>query len=301
MISRVGWLAAALWLAVSLGPSPGLAQLEENLSGLSDENLQGYLRPLATGLSGTMNSAVFRTGDVPRAAFNFQVGVAAMAIGYGDEDRVYVPTDPSGFTAQERTEVPTVIGDTEGKLVQGEGGLVQAYPGGFDLEVFEIGVPELAIGSVFGTRAKVRYIALDIGDSEVGDFTYFGLGAQHSVSQWIVALPVDVAVGGFFQNFEIGSDLLNVKAFHLNVTGSKAFGGPTAIAQPYVGIGFDTLKMDVKVAGDETSPAIDASLERESDPHLTLGVMGRLPGIQAFFEFNAAAAAGFALGLAFGM
>ncbi|MBP6874495.1 MAG: hypothetical protein KBD56_00335 [Candidatus Eisenbacteria bacterium] len=292
-------VSAALALAlIGLFTAPGYAQLEENVLGLTDENLEGYLEPLQTGLSATMNSAIFRTGHVPTEGFHFSIGVTAMAIGYDDVDRTYIPTDPDGFTSLgDPVPVPTIVGDLEGVVVAGEDNLTQIYPGGFDLEVFEIGVPQISIGSLQGTRLLGRFLALDLGDSDLGDFSYIGFGIQHSITQWVPSLPADVAVGAFIQSFEIGDDVIKAKAFHANVTASRQF----SVLQPYLGLGYDSLSLDVK-SEDEEDPefSIDAALEQQGDFHLTLGLLAKVPVVAFFFEYNAAAADGFSLGVDFG-
>jgi hypothetical protein len=296
MKQRFGIFLVVL-LALSFATHSGYAQLEENLGGLTEDNLDGYLGPLNTALSGTMNSAVFKTGFVPQTGLTFTIGVAAMAVGFDSEDETYLPTDPPGFTSLEETPVPTVVGDPAGKTVEGENNLAQIYPGGFDLSGFEIAVPQLTIGSVYGTRAIIRYIALDVGDADVGDFTYFGFGGQHSISQWFETLPVDLAAGLFFQSFEIG-DVMKAKTTQFNVTASKAFG----VVEPYIGLGFDAISTNVEYTDDDNPEfSFDVDLDTESNAHLTLGAMAKVSGVGAFFEFNAAAAAGFALGLEFGI
>jgi hypothetical protein len=283
-----------------MAPAAVQGQLTDNLGGLTDENFEGYLGPLNTGLSGTMNAAIFRTGHVPKTGVSISGGLVIMAVGYSDEDKTFVPIDPEGFSSLESTSVPTVVGSPEGVTVLGENSLSQLYPGGFDLEGFEIAAPQISIGSVFGTRALIRYIAFDLGDSDFGEFSYVGFGAQHSISQWIPdALPFDLAAGFMIQNFEIGDDLIDARATHFNVTASKEF----QYFQPYVGIGIDTMELDAKYDDDdEEDPdlSFDVSLDKETDPHFTLGVAGQLPFVQAFIELNAAAATGVAVGLSFG-
>jgi hypothetical protein len=300
MRRRSLWLPALLAAVFMAASAPGYGQLEEALGGLSDENLEGYLEPLNTGLSTTMNSAMFRTGYIPKEGFTITVGASAMAIGYDDEDRVYIPTDPEGFTSLEPTEVPTVVGDPGAKIVEGENNLAQIFPGGFDMETFEIAVPEATVGAFYGTQVKVRYIALDLADSDIGDFSYFGIGGQHSLTQYAGEdPPVDIAIGLFWQTFSIGdNDEVEASSFHADVTASKSFG----VIQPYAALGLDQLKLDVKVEDDDDPDnSVDVSLESKSDPHLTLGVAAQLSVVRGFFEFNAAAASGFALGIAFGI
>lgn len=297
MILRRGWPAVLLCFAVCMAPIPLHAQLTDNLGGLTDENLDGYLGPLKTGLSGSMNSAIFRTGDVPLMGVNISIGLSAMAIEYDAEDKTYMPADPAGFTSLVPSEVPTVVGALGGMIVEGQDGLAQVYPGGFDLDGFSIAVPELSIGSFLGTRALIRYIALDLGDSELGDFRYFGIGAQHSISQWLPLLPVDLAAGFFVQGFKIGDDVVNAKATQLNVTASKKF----TFLQPYVGLGYDSLQLDAKYEDDDDPELnFDVGLEKETNSHLTLGVLGRIAFLSVFFEYNSGAATGLALGFSLG-
>ncbi len=297
MILHKRWAVALVCFAVCLAPVPLLAQLTDNLGGLTDANIGGYLAPLNTGLSGTMNSAIFRTGHVPRVGLNFSIGLTAMAISYGDDDRTYMPTDPGGFTSLVPTEVPTVVGDPAGVVVEGQYSLAQIYPGGFNLDGFEIAVPELRIGSVFGTRAVVRYIRLDLGDSEFGEFKYLGYGLQHSISQWFPLLPVDLAAGFFIQGFSIGDDVVKASATHLNVTASKQF----LFVQPYVGMGYDSIQMDAEYTDtDNPDLSFGVSLDKETNAHFTAGVLAKITPVAVFLEFNHGAATGIAVGLSFG-
>jgi len=159
-----------------------------------------------------------------------------------DEDRTFVPVDPPGFTSSPAGQpVSTITGDTKSVGVTGQGGTQFNYPGGFDQSTFTLAAPELTVGSFMGTRAVVRWFSAEIGKSDYGKLELFGIGGQHSVSQYFPGLPVDVAAGVFYQTFKIGDGLLDTKALHLDVTGSKSFG----LIQPYVAIGYDTFKMDV--------------------------------------------------------
>jgi hypothetical protein len=292
-IRRAGPLALlALLLAF-----PASAQLEANLGGLAEQNAEGYLSPLPSALSGTMNSAIFRSGYVPREGFTFSVGVEAMAIGFDDADRTFVPSDPTGFSSTENVPVPTVIGNTTAVAVHGQAGTVLYYPGGFDLEYFGVAVPQVTIGSLFGTRAVLRYISVDLGDTDLGDFKLFGIGAQHSISQYFPEIPFDLAAGFFHQSMSIG-DILDTKAFNLNATASRRYG----VLEPYIGLGYDSFKMDAEYTyeaegGDEK---ISVDFDRDSHIHLTFGLGLRVTGFGLNLEYNIAAENGVALGINFG-
>jgi hypothetical protein len=183
-------------------------------------------------------------------------------------------------------------------VVEGEDALAQIYPGGFDLEGFLLAVPELSVGSFFGTRGLLRYISLDTGDSDLGEITYMGYGVQHSISQWLPLLPVDIAAGFFIQNIKLGDDVLDCDATHLNVTASKDF----VFVQPYVGIGYDSIETKADYEDpDDPELSFNTTLEKETNAHLTLGVLAKVAPASIFLEFNSGAATGIALGLSFGM
>lgn len=299
-MNRKAWIATLLSLAVLVAPATTRAQLTEILGGLSDENLEGYLSPLNTALSSTMNAAIFRTGNVPEGSgVNVSGGLVIMAMEFDSGDKVYLPADPSGFVSLVPTEVPTVVGDPNKVEVAGERHLTRQYPGGFDLEGFEIAAPEISIGSLYGTRALIRYIAFDLGDSDFGKFSYVGFGAQHSISQYFPDLPVDLAAGFMIQSFEIGDNVVEARATHVNVTASRDF----RFFRPYLGLGLDTIRLDAEHTdddGDGLDTSFDVTLDTETDPHLTLGIAATVPYASVFIELNAAAATGVAVGLSFG-
>ena len=159
-------------------------------------------------------------------------------------------------------------------------------------------VPQISIGSVFGTRAIIRWISLDLGDSDLGKFEYLGYGVQHSISQYVPALPVDIAAGFFKQTFNIGDDdLVTSDALHFNVTGSKRF----SMLEPYVGVGYDTFDMDAKYVSTTTpGDNIAVKFDKESNAHFTLGANLLLGFARLSAEFNAAAETGAAVGLSLG-
>jgi len=285
-------------VALLVGAVPAGAQLEANLSTLTGDQTQGYLGPVATGLSATMNSGIFRSGHVPQAGLNFTIDLKASRISFSDDDREYTTPEGEAFPS---IDVPTVIGSTEAVTSTGPGGASFIYPGGFDLDAFGLAVPQLTIGSVMGTRAIVRFISLTLGDEdELGDFKFLGLGAQHSLSQYLTGLPIDLAVGAMWQNFTIGEDIVDATAMAFNVTGSKKFGMAVSL-EPYVGLGLDSFTMDAEYTTTSTDETLNVEFDRENDFHFTIGTGINFPGVKLHGEFNVAAATGFAGGIGFGI
>jgi hypothetical protein len=301
-ILRAACGAAALTLALA---SPVFAQLDANLGGLTPDNVKGYLKPLPKALSATLNTAAFQSADIPLAGFNLTVGIHAMGVTFADKDNTYIPTDPPGFThTGSQLLVPTAVGGTTAVLQPGSGGSALYYPGGFDISQFVIAVPQVAVGSVMGTRAVVRWIQFDAGDNELGHVALFGIGLQHSISRYvpIKPMPVDLSVGGMYQTFTLGNDkLIDTKAFHGEITASRKLG---LWVQPYAGIGYDTFSMEVNydqsLSGGGTQ-ATNVKFDNENAFHGTLGVLVGFPMIKLHAQVDTAAETGVALGLRYGL
>jgi hypothetical protein len=287
-------------LAAIVFAAPAAADLSSKLGALSGENAKGYLSPLPKALSATLNSSIFQSGKVPKRNIELSLGIHVMGVNLKDEDRTFMPTDPAGFQSVTPTPVPTISGDGNAVPVDGVGGTILNYPGGFDIKSFVIAAPELTVGSIFGTRAVVRWFSVKVGDSDFGKIELFGIGGQHSISQYLPKLPADVAFGVFYQTFKLGDGILDTKALHFDVTASRDFGKVVKIV-PYVGLGYDTFKMDVAYTSTlDPADHIAVGMDNQSNAHLTLGAQLRLPGVALHGEFFAAANTGAAIGLHFG-
>ena len=286
-------LATAMLLAV-----PAFADLSDNLGALTDANARGYLGPLPEALSATLNSGVFQTGHVPKNNLNFSFGARVMGIHFSDSDRTYSPTAPPGFSPTESVNAPTVIGDTHAVAQSGQGGTTLYHPGGFNLDNFAIAVPQASVGSLFGTRAIVRWISVDLGDSELGKLDYIGYGAQHSISQYLKGLPVDLAAGFFAQTLKIGDNkLVKADALHFDVTASKR----VAFLEPWASLGWDSLNMDANYVSTTTpGDEIHVKFDKKTNAHLTLGAQALLGFTRLSASFDVAAQTGATLGLAIG-
>jgi hypothetical protein len=299
MYQRIAMVFALALAGLSAAAPPARAQLTENLGALTEDNARKYLGPLTGALSGTMNAAVFTTGHVPKTGVTFQIGIKVMGIQFDDADRLFTPTDPPGFTGVAPfQQAPTVIGDGSAVAQDGQGGTTVYYPGGFNINEFAFAAPQLSIGSVLGTRAVVRWYAQNFSNQDVvAEIDLFGIGAQHSISQYFTDLPLDLAAGVFYQTLQIDHDLLDSEAIHFDVTGSKSFG----LLQPYGALGVDTFKMDA-LYEDANNPGsrISVAFDRETHFHFTAGLLANFKVVQLHGEVNFAAKNGLAVGLSFG-
>jgi len=292
-------LAAMAAVCLAVPPVSGDV-VQDALSQLSPEFAKGYLDPINEGLNASVNSGIFRTGDIPLAGLNFSLDLTASVISFGDANKSWTPAVPTGFTAG---PVSTVIGGTEAVTLDGPGGAELVFPGGLDLSNWGFVAPQLTIGSVLGTQAMIRWLSVTFGDQDVGDMNFWGIGGQHSVSQYFPALPFHLAIGAMYQKVELGSKLVDANGLALNLTGSRSFGRVVRF-EPYVGVGMDSFAMDIKYdAKDQAGNVIDeiaVSYDRKTTGRFTLGGNLKLPILKVHGEVNFAAQNGYSLGLSFG-
>lgn len=215
--------------------------------------------------------------------------------------------DPN--TLLERTET---LG--AGTWALGVGGL------GFleDLSFVPLAAPQLSFGTVFGTRATVRYIpTINLSsipgaslflDEDFGKISYFGFGLQWNPGVLLPnPLPLDVALAFYTQTFKIGEDFLKVKTSCYGVNASKQLGiGPINIT-PYAGIMFETSTIDIAytyvVEGLGTPQEIDIELELEGENkrRITFGVSLKLLLFNINADYNIGKWNSFTVGLMFSM
>ncbi len=223
-----------------------------------------------------------------------------MTVRFSDSDKTFMATTEQGFRPEQTTEAPTVVGSQKAVYVDGESGTRFAFPGGFDLDSFDFAVPQLRIGSFYGTEALVRFALLYTGDSgELGSFNLYGLGIRHSVSQYLGNFPVDMAVGAFWQRFamgenERGDDLVKAEAFTVGLQVSKRF----SWFEPYAGISYDDFNMDLSYVGDTEEDNIDMSLDSGDHYRGTLGATINIAFLAAHGEYNIGGQDAYAIGLA---
>jgi hypothetical protein len=165
------------------------------------------------------------------------------------------------------------------------------------------GVPQLAIGTYKNTDLLVRYIPPVTFDTAVGKFSFFGIAARHSVSNWFNAgegydgLPLDLAVQVAWQHSTIDNTVGDTRAqlasatdmYTLNVHASRRFDW----IEPYAGLSVEHLRSSgsytftlpkniVDQIGYDISPQKALIHLDDTAIKLTLGVTAHLGPVQAF-------------------
>jgi hypothetical protein len=278
--------------------SPLFGQVEDAIEQLTGENTKGYLQPFANAFGADLNAGTFSTAHVPKVGLNFQVGLVAMGTVIPDRDLVFMGTPPEPWP-QDQVETASVFGGEGTILTDSQTGLTYAFQNGQVQGNFAmLAVPQIEVGSIMGTRLKVRYFAYDFGES-IGELKLTGYGLQHSVSQYIPLCPVDLSVLFFKQQFEVG-DIISSDAMFYGAQISKGFGTTTL----YGGIGMHSATLDVEYtyeAENEEPQEIALELESNSNIWITAGARMKLAILILNGDISIGKRNTFTLGVAFGI
>lgn len=260
----------ALLVFMLITVQAGWSQVEENLKRYANDNGKGYIQPLVSGLGAAMNRGWYSTARIPALGLRLQLGVVAMAAPVQDRDKTFTATTEGLFYPPQEAKVSTVVGKEKAEVAVGSGGSLYYFPGGLNMNVTAVAVPQLTIGSIMGTELTARYIAADLGDSDMGQLELVGVGVRHSVSQYIPLFPVDVSVGAFWQNIKVKEDMLVFTNLHYGFQASKRIGMLTA----YGGIGYDKSAAAVKYeySGEDEPVILDYDLTGDDGLQMTVGL-----------------------------
>ena len=172
------------------------------------------------------------------------------------------------------------------------------------LSIFPSAAVQLNLGTVFGTNAAIRWTpSIDIQD--LGKFSWFGIGFIHNPGVWLNnPLPVDVAVGYFYQKLEVG-DIFESKATQFGIYVSKTFGSVIAIT-PYASLTTEssetTIQYDYKFDTEiEAQTAkINFDLEGQNTSAFTLGLAFKLAIVNLNVDYKMAKVNTVGAGISFG-
>ncbi|MES2765820.1 MAG: DUF6588 family protein [Bacteroidota bacterium] len=122
-------------------------------------------------------------------------------------------------------------------------------PRGQNMSYLVAAVPQLEVGSLFGTELLVRYIPPIVLDTSVGKFAFWGIGLKHSITQYFEEPSFDAAIQAVYQGTslenKVGVTGAVLKAdgtiWNMNIHASKHFEG---IVDIFGGFSFETLSID---------------------------------------------------------
>lgn len=285
--------------------SPAAAQIEDNLKSYTGANATGYFGPLVKAISTNLNAGLYHTADIPVNGLVLRLEIPIMGLIFSDDDKTFNAVTEGAFSPQQTVQAPTIAGSGNSVTVGGDAGTSYTFPGGLNLNSFALTVPQLRIGAVAGTEALIRFIAFNIGDTDLGNLNFFGLGIRHSISQYFgPAPPVDVAASFTYQRFKLGE---NEDGSDLSLTTTYSFGFQVSTRYvkflvPYTGFSYDTYNTDVEYQYEELGETQDVKLDFTGDNlHWLIGLNLDFYNVYLFAEYNVASQNSFAFGLGFGI
>ena len=232
MISGLTRRAAAttgVVIALAAVATPARAQsgLESVIEQFSGATIQGYIQPLADALVGNLSVGYINSTSLGKK-FTFSVEVIGMTAAISESMRFYSAATPSGFQPS-TVDAPTVFGGPA-TVVQHStipGLSYRPSDGLVDAEYFPTLGPQIRLGGIMGTEVVFRYASSAmvpvLKEEDFPDLTILGVGLQHSVSQYIPGMPVDISVGGSFNSLKFG-DIVDLSSTSFGVNVGKSFG-----------------------------------------------------------------------------
>lgn len=129
---------------------------------------------------------------------------------------------------------------------------VFTLPPGGDYRFLAAGVPQLEIGSWYGTEALIRFVPKVNLGTNIGDFAFYGFGLKHNINQYFSdPKAINIALQAVYQYTDlensVGVTNSKLKAianiYNFNIQASKSIEGWFDI---YAGLGYDYLDIDSK-------------------------------------------------------
>jgi hypothetical protein len=277
----------------------GQSGIENTLKQFSGDDVKGYIQPFADLFGANMNAGFYHNAEIPTTGFSLSLDIVAMGSVVGDDQKSYTAHTPAGFNPGTFTTA-TIFGE-KGTLVKNASDTSLQYRGSdgiINTSLFPAAVPQLTIGSVFGTKAIIRFITTPKfgSNNDIPEVTLFAIGAQHSVSQYLPSFPVDLSGGIYYTTFKVG-DIMKFSGVAIGGQVSKSF----SVLRLYGGLAWEKTSMTLEyVSTAPGAPSVKQDLDGANTFRVTGGVCLHLGFFNIFADVNAGSIMNFSGGIGFG-
>ncbi len=212
--------------------------------------LEGYTQPLITSFGTGISTGLFHSARSHKF-LGFDIGVRGILIQIPEMDRYFdakvltcsLANNTLVYDSLVLDSVNTIFGHKERTNVPVTGsavGIPPYIPGGFNLSVVPLAIPQLNVGLIFGSEICIRYIPFTFKGSRVN---FLGIGLKQNLNSLPfmknVPLPFDIAIAGATQDFGImdstGYKIVASHTWNLQMVVSKNL----IVFEPMVGFGFE--------------------------------------------------------------
>jgi len=260
----------------------------------TDANGQGYMQPLADAFGANLNSGWYHNAYIQEKGFQLYIGVTAMSAIIPEKNKTFSATTQGFFTPTQSVDAPTIFGKSETVTVDGDGGLTYSFPGGLELNNLPMAVPNVTIGSLYGSDLSFRWAAYNIGE-DVGKVQILGGGIRHSIDQYFNVDPINLAAGFFVQQFSLG-DIVEANGWLANIQASYQW----KLFTFYGGLGYENSNLDIQYTYESDNSEIGFNLTGNNSLRATLGITLNLGTVKLHSDYNLANQSLFTLGLGLG-
>jgi len=119
-------------------------------------------------------------------------------------------------------------------------------PPGVDMTRIIAAVPQIEIGALFGTELLIRFLPPIEFDPNVGEFSFWGIGIKHSLSQYFPERWFDLAIQGVYQGTRLRNTVgfteskldANASIYSVNMHASKNL---WKVLDIYTGIAYENI------------------------------------------------------------
>jgi hypothetical protein len=289
-------LGAALLL--SAGRARAQSDLENALEQFGVESVTGYIQPMADLFGANMNAGFYHSAAIPTAGLTLSIELIGMGSVVSDDHKKYTANAPAGFSPA-TFQTATIFGE-KGATISHTVDPTIKYSGSdgiIDASLFPLAVPQLRVGSIYGTELTVRLIGTPSIDNDAfPSTTLFGIGARHSVSQYMPVAPLDIAVGLFYSSFTVG-DIIDFKGLSIGAQASKSF----SVLSLYGGVAWEQSTMDLVYTS--TVPGVgnvNIELDGDNSFRFTVGAGLSIAILHIFADANFGSITNFSGGIGVG-
>jgi hypothetical protein len=277
--------------------STAQSDLENALKQYTQTTVKGYIQPMADLFGANMHSGLYPSAAVPKMGLSIRFTIVGMGALVSDDQKTYALALPPSF-AQRTMDAPTIFGPRATTVRDPDTGLeFKPSDGVIDATLFPLAVPQLTVGSFFGTEATVRFITTpSFGENKFPKTTLWGIGARHSISQYLPASPVDIAAGVFYSRFTVG-DIIDFTGITIGAQAGKSFG----VLDLFGGVSWEKSTMNLSFTPSAAgSPAVDLDLDGDNTVRFTAGAGLNLSVFRLYADANFGAITNFSGGVGFG-
>jgi len=255
--------------------------IDQRLQSFASDYAKGYVQPLVDAVGANLNSGLYHSADT-ESELDIYAGVKIIG--------TFITSDMQTFTAAspyngQTSSTATVLGGNGADIPGAPSGTPSNYLNGAgafgDVKLVPLFVPQASIGNVMGTQLMIRYLPAQ-NISDVGQISFWGVGVQHSLSQYIPMIPFCLAAQVTYQNLTVG-DNFDASALSIGIQASKKI----LILTVYGGVAYErcgmTLSYSYTRPGTTDIQKLSLDFTGENTIRATIGASVNF----LFFKINA--------------